>query len=203
MRGNAISPRYHVSMIAYNEDVEDLFGKVCSISELESMRIPTITPAGRTNTEAAFAAALQYLRHYEHEFQDGPAPMVCHLTDGEINEGSTNLTDICNEIRSISNRDGSTLIQNIYIGDSLLRTPIGDARTWPGVLDRSTIKETHVQHLYDISSPLPESYAKVLAETEGYCLQHGTPMLIPAETPGIVELAFAMSGATPFKSGRD
>ena len=203
MRGATVSPRYHVSMIAYNEDVEDLFGRVCSITELENMRIPQIVPAGRTNTEAAFEAALTYLRHYEPNMQDYPAPLVCHLTDGEVNEGNTDLTRICNEIRSISTRDGATLIQNIYIGDGLLREPIRDARGWPGVLNRSDIVDAHVQHLYDISSPLPDSYAQVLRDNEGYSLNSGVPMLIPAETPGIVELAFAMSGATPTSKPRD
>lgn len=203
MRGSTVSPRYHVSMIAYNEDVEDLFGKVCSISELENMRIPQITPAGRTNTEAAFNAALTYLKHYESKIQDCPAPLVCHLTDGEINEGNNDLTDICNEIRKVSTADGATLIQNIYIGTGLMREPIRDARSWPGVLNRSDIVEAHVQHLFDISSGLPHSYAEVLREKEGFNLQPDVPMLIPAETPGIVELAFAMSGATPTSKARE
>ena len=104
--------------------------------------------------------------------------------------------------RLMACRDGGS-VPLASAHDCSMREPIRDARGWPGVLNRSDIVDAHVQHLYDISSPLPDSYAQVLRDNEGYSLNSGVPMLIPAETPGIVELAFAMSGATPTSKPRD
>jgi hypothetical protein len=47
-----------------------------------------------------------------------------------------------------------------------------------------------------MSSPLPESYAEII-EQEGYSLKSGSRMLIPCNSRELIELAFAMSGATP------
>jgi hypothetical protein len=47
-----------------------------------------------------------------------------------------------------------------------------------------------------MSSSLPDCYAEAIQE-DGYRLQPGSKMLFPAASQELIELAFAMSGATP------
>lgn len=195
-RGDEVRPRYAVAMLGYSDSVVDLLTGIKTIDQLETLTLPTLTPQGKTNTGAAFQAALHILQQYLPNLQDCPAPLVCHLTDGGANTGES--ADIyASQIKQLGTHDGSVLIENIYIGSQLLKQPIDDAKNWPGVLDPSEIRETYVQQLWHMASPLPESYAEEMNETEGYRMRPGVKMLIPAETPEIIELAFAMSSATP------
>lgn len=71
-----------------------------------------------------------------------------------------------------------------------------DLEVWPGVFDVCELKSSYAQKLFYMSSPLPHSYAEVIDE-EGYALRPGSRMLIPVNDYDLIELAFAMSGATP------
>lgn len=199
-RGDTVRPRYAVSMLGYSDSVVDLLGGVKQIDELETMQLPTLNLQRNTNTAAAFQAAYQLMSHYLPNIQDCPAPLVCHLTDGGYNVGGDPIP-IAESIKQLSVADGNVLLENIYIGAQLLHQPITNPQTWPGVLSPAEIREPadmpYIQNLWHMSSSLPESYAAMLAETEGYQMQAGAKMLIPAETSKLVALAFAMSGATP------
>lgn len=48
-----------------------------------------------------------------------------------------------------------------------------------------------------MSSTIPETYREVMAE-EGYDLAPGARMLFPGAYPELIELGFALSGATPW-----
>jgi hypothetical protein len=120
--------------------------------------------------------------------------MVCHLTDGQYT--GSDPEPIAQEIMQMSNYDGNVLVENIYIGSEFTRRPISDIEAWPGVLDRSDLKSQYAQQLFDMSSPLPDRYASVINE-EGYELRSGSRMLLPGTNYDLIELAFAISGATP------
>lgn len=198
-RDDAVRPRYAVTMLGYSLTVTDLLGGVRTIDQLEAMALPSLTLQGQTNTGAAFEAAYNVLQQFLPTIQECPAPLVCHLSDGGANTGP-DPQPIADAIRQLSTADGNVLVENVYIGDQLLRQPITDVRTWPGVLNPSEIREDYVQKLWHMSSPLPEAYAGVMNEMAGYQFQSQARMLIPAETPEMIELAFAMSGSTPVNS---
>ncbi|HLK57107.1 MAG TPA: vWA domain-containing protein [Chthonomonadaceae bacterium] len=195
-RGDDVRPRYAVAMLGYSNTAVDLLGGIKTIDQLETMRLPDLNPQGGTNTASAFEAAYHLLQQYLPNLHDCPAPLVCHLTDGAANPGDRS-GPVAEGIKQLANADGTVLVENIYIGDQLLRHPITDPKNWPGVLNPGDILEEHVQSLWHMSSPLPESYAAEMNETEGYRMQPGAKMLIPAEAPEMIELAFAMSSATP------
>ena len=200
-RGEEVRPRYAISMLGYSASVTDLLGGVKMIDELETLALPRLDLQGATNTRAGFEAVLSAMNQYIGNLGDCPAPLVCHLSDGGFNQGG-DPRPIVDQIRSMGNSDGNVLVENIYVGDRLLRSPISDAKSWPGVTDPSQIADNTVMQLLAMSSPLPDSYAGVMAETEGYSMQSGVPMLIPAETPDLIDLAFVMSSATPTNPGR-
>jgi hypothetical protein len=193
-RGELISPRYRIAMAAYSDTVYDLLQGVESIDRLAARGTPRLSPTNSTNTYAAFEWARNLLVRELPHLHGKPAPMVCHLTDGEFTDQDP--FPLATEIMSMYNDDGNVLLENIYVGPDLTRHPVHSLEQWPGVLQENELKSQYAQQLYRMSSRLPASYASVIEE-EGYGLQAGCRMLIPGTSSELIELAFAMSGATP------
>jgi hypothetical protein len=194
-KGEVISPRYRLAMIAYSDQPEDILGSIRTIHEVVQKGKPRLSADGTTDTAAAFMIARDLLMQELPNIQHGHrAPMVCHLTDGQFT--GSDPEPIAKEIMQMSNDDGHVLVENIYIGPELTKQPIPDTRAWPGVLDVSELKSQYARKLFNMSSPLPGSYATVLQE-EGYPFRPGSRMLIPGTSYDLIKLAFVMSGATP------
>jgi hypothetical protein len=193
-KGETVAPRYRVAMCAYASAPQDILGKVLAIDELAKKGRPRLSATSSTDTAAAFMWARDLLRQELPNMKGHPAPMVCHLTDGGFTGADP--APIAREIMQMSNGDGNVLVENIYVGPNLTAQPITDASRWAGLTNVGEVRDPNAARLYAMSSPLPQSYAEVIAE-EGYNLQAGVPMLIPGTNKELIELAFAMSGATP------
>jgi len=193
-KGGAISPRYRLGMVAYSDQPTDLLSGILTIDEVAKKGSPQLAATYSTDTAAAFAWARDVLKQELPKLNGHPVPMVCHLTDGAFT--GSDPEPIAREIMQMSNDDGNVLIENIYVGANLTKQPITDAENWAGVLDASELGDAYAQKLFNMSSPLPESYANVILE-DGYSLKPGVKMLIPATSKELIRLAFAMSGATP------
>jgi hypothetical protein len=193
-RGGIIAPRYQLAMIAYSDQPFDILGGIKSIDEVARIGKPRLAASTNTDTAAAFVVARDLLEHELPYLQGCPAPMVCHLTDGEFNRGP-DPEPIAQEIMQMSNDDGNVLVENIFVGPGLTTQPISDPSAWPGVLDIHELESPYAQKLFNMSSPLPDSYASVINE-DGYELEPGSRMLIPGTNHDLIELAFAISGAT-------
>jgi hypothetical protein len=193
-RGELISPRYRIAMAAYSDSVYDLLGGIEAIDRVASRGTPKLSPTNSTNTYAAFEWARDLLRREVPNLYGKPAPMVCHLTDGQYTGADPE--PLAAEIIQMANDDGNVLVENIYVGDDLTRQPINGIERWRGVLQEGELKNPYAQKLFRMSSPLPASYASMIGE-EGYSLEAGSRMLIPGSSSELIELAFAMSGATP------
>jgi hypothetical protein len=195
-KGEIVSPRYRVAIAFYNSTVTDVTNGVRTIKEVAAQGTPrVVSPVSTTDTAAAFRWALALLRRELPALRGHPAPMVCHLTDGAYTGDDPE--PVAREVMGLSNDDGAVLVENIYVGPSLTARPITDAKAWPGVLAESDLTNTYARKLLRMSSPLPASYANTLREDRDYALQAGCGMLLPANTPELIEVAFAMSGATP------
>ncbi len=108
-------------------------------------------------------------------YQDHPAPVVCHLTDGAYNAADPE--PIAQEIMAMSNADGNVLVENIYVGPNLTKAPISDIKNWPGISDESALTDDPalgplLRKLFRMSSPLPQSYASVIQE-DGFGMTAG------------------------------
>jgi uncharacterized protein YegL len=195
-KGATIAPRYHMGMIAYSDTPDDILGGVRTIAEVAQLGNPTLSVSAATDTYAAFAMARDMLRRHlcGNGERRNPAPMVCHITDGEYT--GSDPEPVAREIMQMHTADGPVLVENIFVGQNLTTTPIRDPRAWPGVSDASELADPYARKLFDMSSPLPPSYARVINES-GYGLRAGAHMLIPSGSRDLIELAFAMSGATP------
>jgi uncharacterized protein YegL len=193
-RGEIVSPRYRLAMIAYTDKPIDILNGIQTIDIVAQKGRPKLSTNTTTDTAAAFMMARDLLRQQLPNLKGCPAPMVCHLTDGEYN--GSDPEPIAQEIMQMSNDDGHVLIENIYVGPNLTKQAISDIETWPGIMDVSELDNQYAQKLFNMSSLLPDSYANMINE-DGYGMGLGARMLIPGTNKDLIELAFAMSGATP------
>jgi Mg-chelatase subunit ChlD len=86
-KGEIISPRYRIGMIAYSDSPIDILGGILTIDEIVQFGKPTLSATNSTNTAAAFEMARYILRREIAEVDHShisPAPMICHLTDGQF-----------------------------------------------------------------------------------------------------------------------
>jgi hypothetical protein len=113
------------------------------------------------------------------------------MTDGEYN--GTDPRPIAQRIMNMAVPDGNVLLENIYFkpGDGTT-----DNKNWAGISNPWELSDPYSQTLLEMSSTIPDSYRIVMQEF-GYNLNPGVRMFFPAENLGLLELAFAMSGATP------
>ena len=191
-RGTRVSPRYRVAMFAYSSQVIDLLGGVRTIEELADIGVPRLMTLDRTDTAAAFAEAERVLETELPNLQDCPAPLVCHITDGEYNGADP--TPIAKRIMAMSVPDGNVLIENIYVTTGGLHIP--DVHSWPGISSDSGLPDAYSKTLCQMSSVIPSSYRDEMLEY-GYQLDSQARMFFPGDQPDLIELAFTLSGVTP------
>lgn len=188
--------RYHIAILAYNTTVADITGGITDMATLLQRGIPEFGASGQTDTHAAFSAAeallLQTLEHY----QRSPAPLICHLTDGKFT--TEDPTPVIRRIQQLAVPDGTVLIENTYFAEPILRRPVMDWMRWPGVRRVGELENEYAQFLFDLSSPIPESYRHNI-NTYGYALEPGAKLFFPGTHPDLVRLAFAVSAATQLK----
>jgi uncharacterized protein YegL len=192
MRGATIQKRYRIAMFAYNDSVIDVLDGVWDIDKLAEKGIPNLNPGGGTNTAAAFVAAEKVLRDEIRHREYCPAPLVCHMTDGEY--GGASPLPAANRIRQMATDDGPVLIENIFLSDRVLKKPVKDIHNWKGVRKQDLSVE-YARTLLLMSSALPESYLVELHK-HGYSLPAGIPMMFPGENEDLIRLAFTVSAAT-------
>lgn len=192
-KGARLSPRYNIAIYAYSDKVYDVLEGVRSIDEVAKKGVPKITTMRTTETAKAFRAALRILEAEIPKMAKHPAPVVCHLTDGEYT--GEDPRPIVEKIKELSVPDGSVLVENIFISDEILSQSIQDPRQWKGVLPDTSLATDYAKMLRDISSPVPDSYRVLMLEM-GFNISPGALMMIPGTSSELVEMGFQMSAAT-------
>lgn len=193
-KGTMVSPRYRIAMFAYSSGVFDLLKGVKNIAELANIGIPQLTPIDKTDTAAAFEAAEKVLADELPGMQDCPAPLVCHMTDGEYTGDDPE--PIARRIMQLAVPDGNVLIENIYVGDLMLKQPITDLQQWEGIRSSEQLQTHYAKKLFNLSSVMPQGYLNVMREM-GYHFEPEARMMLPGSSPELIELGFTISGATP------
>jgi len=171
--------------------VIDLLGGIKSIDQLASMGIPELTTLHGTDTAGAFVAAENLLLAELPNMQDNPAPLICHMTDGEYNGADPR--PIVQRIMNMNVPDGNILVENIYVQSSF---EITDSKDWAGISSTTELLDPYSKILFEMSSTLPDTYRGEMREF-GYRLDKDVKMFFPIANPELLELGFAMSGATP------
>ncbi len=199
-RGNRVSPRYHIAVLAYSQYVYELTHGIQPIDHLASLDVPQLQPESLTDTYAAFLEVENLLKQHIDRYETSPAPLICHLTDGEHNSEKDPL-EVVKRIRAMRVRDGAVLVENIYINNtSVLVNDWGsDMRNWQGITANTQFtnddsgKYAHV--LRKMSSPIPASYRRVMNE-QGYHIAPDAMMMLPGHDLALLEMGFVMSAST-------
>lgn len=193
-KGMRVSPRYRIAMFAYSDHVYDLLDGVKTVDQVAAMGVPELGTMRSTDTARAFASVEKLLQRELPGLRDCPAPLVCHMTDGEYTGADPE--PAVRRIMAMSTPDGNVLVENIFISDSVLAEPITDARQWPGILPRTKLRGRYADKLRSISSPLPEGYRVMMIEG-GYQMAQEAVMMLPGISAELVEMGFVMSMSTP------
>ncbi len=195
-KGGRLSPRYRIAMFAYSDHVYDLLDGIKPVDQVAHLGVPELSPMRTTETARAFAQAEKLLQAELPALHNCPAPLVCHMTDGEYTGADPE--PVVRRIMQMKVPDGNVLVENIFISDKILPQPIGDPTRWPGIRPDTRLTSEYAKKLRAMSSPLPESYRAILNEN-GYQLAPGALMMLPGMTPELVALGFQMSAATPVR----
>lgn len=196
-KGNRLTPRYRIAILAYSDDVYDLLNGIKSIDEIAAIgSLPDLTPKRFSDSAKAFLQAERILQAEIPNMQDCPAPLVCHMTDGVAT--GEDPEPVARRIMSMSVPDGNVLVENIFISDHLMNQPVTDPRRWKGILPDTHLEDEHARKLKMMSSVLPESYREMLVEAD-YQLSPGALMMLPGTCAELVSIGFQMSAATPVR----
>ncbi|AWB44416.1 hypothetical protein DCC85_09370 [Paenibacillus sp. CAA11] len=196
-KGTRLTPRYRVAILAYSDEVYDLLGGVKGIDEIAAFgTLPELSPRRFSDMAKAFKQAEKILLDELPAMQHCPAPLICHMTDGVAT--GEDPEPIVQRIMGMGSPDGRVLVENIFISDHLLESPLGDPRRWQGIQSDTGLKDEHAEKLRRMSSALPESYREMLEEA-GYSLTQGALMMLPGSCAELVSIGFQMSAATPVR----
>ncbi len=196
MRDGIVQQRYKVAIFAYSTKVLDILDGICDLSELVQHGVPVISADGETDTATGFSAVETLLKTHLPKFQANPAPLVCHLTDALITTNDP--TPIVRRIQTMAVNDGPVLVENVYVAENMLRSPVQDWSQWSGVVKPGQLSNDYARFLFQLSSPLPETYRQNI-NNAGYTLQKGAALFFPGTHTELVRLAFALSTATQLK----
>ncbi|WP_223067435.1 vWA domain-containing protein [Paenibacillus caui] len=196
-KGNRLTPRYRVAILAYSDEVYDLLGGVKGIDEIAALgMLPQLSPKRFSDSAKAFLQAEKILQDELPDMQDCPSPLVCHMTDG-VYTGEDPLP-VAQRIMEMGVPDGKVLIENIFISDHVLESPIPEPRRWGGITRQTRLYDAHGEKLRQMSSPLPATYREMLLEAD-YQLSPDALMMLPGNCAELVSVGFQMSAATPVR----
>src|ERR1044072_7925960 len=109
-KGKIISPRYRIAVLAYSERLfTGLEGVIQTVDKVAKVKLGQLSTGGTTETAKAFAWAEKLLADELPKLGDCPAPLVCHMTDGEYS--GTDPEPIVRRIRAMSVPDGNVLVE--------------------------------------------------------------------------------------------
>lgn len=169
-KGSRLSPRYKLSILAYSDHVYDVLGGIKGIDEVAKMPpLENIQTQRMTDTRKAFAKVEEILLQELPNLQNGPAPLVCHMTDGAFT--GEDPTPIVERIMKMGVEDGNVLIENIFISDEIIK-PIENTKKWSGIMSDTLLNDEYGNKLKHLSSTLPESYREMMMEM-GYHIEPG------------------------------
>ena len=198
-KGTRVSPRYRIAMYAYSDHVYDLLDGIRTVDYIANLGIPELETMRSTDTARGFKQVEKLLIQELPRLDECPAPLVCHMTDGEFTGNDPQ--EIVKRIMNMKVPDGNILVENIFISDSLMKDSIEDVRKWSGISPHNQLDNEYANQLRTISSVLPASYTLMMRES-GYQIASGALMMLPGINRDLIEMGFVMSSSTPVSHSR-
>lgn len=189
-----VAPRYRLAYILYSEKAFWIEEKIFTITELAKKGVPELPIRNETNTYSAFKKAEEILNKELRNIKEHPAPLICHITDGEYT--GRNPLSVVERIKKMSIDDGNVLIENIFISDRLLAEPVTSIKDWSGITNETKFNTPYADTLRSMSSGIPASYQQNVNK-HNYNLSNQALLMIPGVSLELVKLGFMIAGATP------
>ncbi|MBX3049094.1 MAG: VWA domain-containing protein [Anaerolineales bacterium] len=200
-----VRPRYRLLVLAYSEEIWDIFGGIKYISD-EEFNITELPPMTKTNPAAALEHVREVLAEDIAKWSDEhlrycPAPVVIHLTDAEVSENFEDPEPVAEQIRQLKVPDGNVLLTNIYISP-YLKINAENFSEWEGFYPEDSSGDVFGDKLLRMSSPLPEAYHEALKEDGHAGLKPGTLMFYPGINADFIKGGLVVSGASRVADAR-
>ncbi|MFL6228031.1 MAG: VWA domain-containing protein [Pyrinomonadaceae bacterium] len=131
------------------------------------------------------------LRQWLAEHPRGFPPTVLHLTDGESGDGDP--TEVGREIMSLATDDGQALLFNCHVSSRRSRKV-----EYPR--DAAGLPDGFARTLYDISSPLPESFRAAAQQLGVAVAEDSRGFVFNADPSSVVqfyEIGTSLTGMAP------
>lgn len=192
-----ILPRYRLNLIAYSEEIWDIYGGIKTIGEVVERGLTELPPQTKTDPAKAFRYVKNVLEEDIKSWSEDskrycPPPMIIHLTDAEITERFEDPEPIVKEIQKLAVPDGNVLVNNIFISE-YIKLPTNNIQTWKGFFPEDKTGDQYGDKLLRLSSRLPETYRDNLNTRQGTNLSSGTVMFYPGIDPEFIESGFVAS----------
>ncbi|MBE0682490.1 MAG: VWA domain-containing protein [Anaerolineales bacterium] len=203
LRQGKIHPRYRVGMVAYSDDIYDVYGKLGSIITVDRLKdegVPSITPHKGTNMAKAFRYAIKLIQDdiiswSERWLNECPPPMVINITDCEYGEETQDPAEFAKQLKEISVPDGNVLVENIFITDQITLSS-QNINDWNGYRVSESTGDPYGDKLLAMSSRVPAGYAQIMSEQAGLKIREGTAMMFPGVSQEFIKTGFVMSMVT-------
>lgn len=203
LRQGKIHPRYRVGMVAYSDDIYDVYGKLGSIITVDRLKddgVPLITPQKGTNMAKAFRYAIKLIQDdiiswSERWLNECPPPMVINITDCEYGEETQDPAEFAKQLQEISIPDGNVLVENIFITDQITLSS-QNINDWNGYRVSESTGDPYGDKLLAMSSRVPAGYAQIMNEQAGLKIREGTAMMFPGVNQEFIKTGFVMSMVT-------
>ena len=197
MRDGMLQRRYKIALFTYNGTVHDVLHGIHDVADVVQQGLPTLSGSGHSDTVGAFTAVAELVQSHLHEFQESPAPLICHFTDGHFTTGDP--TPLVKRMRAMHVADGAVLVQHVYLADNMLKRPVQDWQHWSGVTKRGSLADDYARFLYTLASPMPESYRQNI-NYYGYHLEPGAALLFQGTQRAMICLSFPVASATDLRA---
>lgn len=195
-KGRVVSPRYRLALVGYSSSPVNFFDGVLTVDEVAQRGIPPLHTQRFTRTAEGFSKVREILEAELPNLQDCPAPLVCHMTDGQFT--GPDPEPVVRAIQEMSVADGNVLVENVFMSDKVLTEPITEPYEWEGIMPTTPLASSYAEKLRSMSSTLPESYREMMQE-EGYTIEQGAKMMLPGNSVELVAMAFQMASATKLR----
>lgn len=202
LRAETVRPRYRIGMIAYSDDAWDVLGGIVTVDQInKNSKLDELQPLYTTDTAKGFRIVKKLIEE-DIKFQSSlpnweeyPAPLVVHLTDGKYSQNTDDPEPIAQQIKQIMTPDGHVLLENIFISDPKDFKLSQNFRQWSGFLPNSNIGSAYARKLLAMSSLIPDMYLQAMRD-EGYPLQKGAAMMFPGIHEEFIRMAFVMTASS-------
>jgi len=198
-RDQGVRNRYEMALFTYSTSVKNQFDGIKPLLQVANLGAPKLAPLEATDTALGFQHVERFLAHVLPKYErdktySRPAPLVCHITDGEYTGDDPE--PVVRRIMQMSVIDGPVLVENIFITDEVLTSPITNLKQWSGITPTTPLKTLYAEKLRSISSPIPLTYRTEMKEF-GYHLDPDSVLMFPGHTTDLLRLGFQATIATP------